>query len=338
MPHQRGLYLRVGGLVLAGLVLAVGFILFFTANRFGGKPVVFETYIRESVQGLDVGSQVRFRGVPIGRVSEIRLASAEYPRPKDSAFAAAFQLVVVRFSVDTEKLGMTPSVADAVELGLRARMAAQGITGTSYIELDFVSPQRFPGREVPWRPTYPYVPAIPSTVAQVQSAAEQFIQQLQEADLPALIANFSGLILDLRNEVEGGDVSRILQETVALLRSLRQVVEGADAPALVSELRATAAEARELLASREVRSTLTNASQAAAELRAAAARLPASLASIEQGVRAARGATTDVQAELAPILRDLRAAVGNLRDITETLRRYPSQAIFGAPPPQDGRR
>ena len=37
--------------------------------------------------------------------------------------------------------------------------------------------------------------------------------------------------------------------------------------------------------------------------------------------------------ELAPIIRDLRAAVGNLRDTTEQLRRYPSQAIFGAPPP-----
>ena len=50
-------------------------------------------------------------------------------------------------------------------------------------------------------------------------------------------------------------------------------------------------------------------------------------------MRTARGATTDLQAELAPILRDLRAAVGNLRDTTEQLRRYPSQAIFGAPPP-----
>ena len=47
----------------------------------------------------------------------------------------------------------------------------------------------------------------------------------------------------------------------------------------------------------------------------------------------ARGTTTDVKAELAPILRDLRATAGNLRDTTELLRRAPSQAIFGAPPP-----
>jgi paraquat-inducible protein B len=29
----------------------------------------------------------------------------------------------------------------------------------------------------------------------------------------------------------------------------------------------------------------------------------------------------------------MRAAVANLREATELLRRYPGQAIFGAPPP-----
>jgi paraquat-inducible protein B len=83
---------------------------------------------------------------------------------------------------------------------------------------------------------------------------------------------------------------------------------------------------------------LTNAAAAAAELRTVVARLPASITSLEGGLRTARGATTDIQAELAPILRDLRAAVGNLRDTTEQLRRYPSQAILGAPPPPPERR
>ena len=73
MPQSRGLYFRVGALVLAGLALTIGFVLFFTASRFGRGAVVYETYLRESVQGLDVGSAVRYRGVAIGRVSEIEL-------------------------------------------------------------------------------------------------------------------------------------------------------------------------------------------------------------------------------------------------------------------------
>jgi ABC-type transporter Mla subunit MlaD len=338
MPQARGLYLRVGALVLIGLALAVGFILFFTANRFGGTgSVMFETYIRESVQGLDNGSPVRYRGVAIGRVTEIGLVNAEYPRPEGSNLATAFQLVFVRFSVDTAKVGNGPSVADAIRLGLRVRIAAQGITGVNYLELDFVEPERYPPVRVPWEPRYTYIPAIPSTVAQVQNAAESLLQRLEGVDLESLIGNVVGLIADLRNQVHDGDFAQTLQEAAGLLRSLRGTTEAADLPGTMAEVRGTAAEARELLASRELRQTLANLAGASAELRSVVGRLPASLNTLDAGLRTARSATTDIQAELGPILRDLRAAVANLRDTTEVLRRNPSQALFGAPPPPPGR-
>jgi len=125
MAGSRSLHLRVGLLVVVGLALTVGFVLFFTASRLRSSSVVFETYIRESVQGLDIGSPVRYRGVGIGRVVEIGLVSAEYRRPEGEPFVGAFQLVLVRFAVDERRLGDTPSVQEAVKLGLRVRIAAQ---------------------------------------------------------------------------------------------------------------------------------------------------------------------------------------------------------------------
>ncbi|MFC7476692.1 MlaD family protein [Dankookia sp. GCM10030260] len=333
MPQARGLYLRVGALVLAGLALGVGFILFLTADRLGGDSRQFETYIRESVQGLEVGAAVRYRGVSIGRISEVGLVSAEYRRPEGDPFGAAFQLVYVRFAVDNARIGETPNVEEAVKLGLRVRIAAQGITGVNYLELDFVDPTRFPPRAVPWEPRFPYVPAIPSTVAQVQGAAEQLLQKLQAVDLPALLDNVIGLVGDLRGQVKEGDLAVTLREAADLMRTLRAAATQADVPGMVAELQGTAADARRLLASREVTQALANAAAATADLRGVTARLPASMNSLDASLRSARSATTDIQAELAPILRDLRAAVANLRDTTEQLRRYPSQAIFGAPPP-----
>lgn len=333
MPQARGLYLRVGALVLAGLALGIGFVLFLTADSLTSDNQQFETYIRESVQGLEVGAPVRYRGVSIGRVSEIGLVSAEYRRPQGDRYGAAFQLVYVRFAVDNSRIGETTSVEEAVRLGLRVRIAAQGITGVNYLELDFVDPQRFPPRAVPWEPRYPYIPAIPSTVAQVQSAAEQLLQRLQEADLPGLLENVIGLVADMRGQVRNGDLAASLHETAELMRSLRTAVEQADLSGTIAELRGTATDARRLLASREIAQVLANAAAATAELRSAAARLPGSMNTLDASLRSARSVTTDIQAELAPILRDLRAAVANLRDTTEQLRRYPSQAIFGAPPP-----
>ena len=351
MPQPRNLYLRVGLLVVVGLVLAIGFVLFFTASRFASRSAtVYETYFRESVQGLEIGAPVRYRGVAVGRVASIGLAASEYRRPEGEPFVAAFRVVVVRFSVDTQRIGDVPSVDEAIKLGLRVRIAAQGITGVNYLELDFVSPERFPlsSEPWPWTPTYTYIPAIPSTVAQVQSAAERLLQELQEADLPGLVANVAGLAQDLRAELKDGDVSQTLREAQALLRGLNAAVGQADIPGTLAEVRGFATElrgagsdVRSLLAGDEVRQALANVASASAALRTAAQRLPSSLTAIEQGVRTARGATTDLQADLVPILRDMRAAVSNLRDTTEMLRRNPSQAIFGAPPPaprEGGRR
>lgn len=345
MPQPRGLYLRVGALVVAGMALAVGFVLFLTADRFGSSNVLYETYVRESVQGLEVGGPVRYRGVAIGRVTEIGLVGAAYPRPTSDDLEAAFQLVFVRFAVDAAKVGEAPPVADAVRAGLRVRIAAQGITGVNYLELDFLDPDRFPPRTVPWEPRYPYIPAVPSTVQQVQNAAEVVLQRLQDVDLQGLIGNVIGLIADLRGQVHDGDLAIAVNEAMELLRSLRAATAGADLPAVAAELRgvlaearAVATDARGLLESREVQQVLGNVAAASAELRTAAARLPATIGAVEAAARGARGATTEVQAELGPILRDLRAAVGNLRDTTEALRRYPSQAIFGAPPPPESRR
>lgn len=351
MADSRSLHLRVGLLVVVGLALAVGFALFFTASRLTSSSVIFETYIRESVQGLDVGAPVRYRGVQIGRVTSIGLVSAQYRRPEGEPFVGAFQLVLVRFAVDERRLGDVPSMQEAVKLGLRTRIAAQGITGVNYLELDFVNPERFPPMEVPWGPEFPYVPAIPSTVAQVTSVAETLLRRLEQVDLPELIANFGRLIADLRGELDGGDLQDLLREGTATLHALRRATEGAEVPALAAELRAlaaeikaagtearaAAAEARALLAGREVKQTLGNVAAASAELRTAMQRLPASLTAIEQSLRSARGTTTDLQAEIVPLLRDLRATMANLRDTTEALRRSPSQAIFGAPPPDRGR-
>jgi ABC-type transporter Mla subunit MlaD len=333
MNPSRGLYLRVGVLVLLGGLLAVGFLVFLTAGQRGGNLARYETYVSESVQGLDVGSQVRYRGVLIGRVSEIGLASALYRRASDEAYENAFRLVVVRFQVNTDQLGMTPELDEAIRLGLRVRLSSQGISGVSYLEVDFVNPMRFPAAEINWQPRDLYVPSIPSTVNQVKTAAEDLLQQLQDADIRGLLQNTNGFIGALRRQAEDGDLARTLREAAALVATLRQAVQGADLAGTLSELRGAAAEARSLMASRDLRNTLASAARTAAELQAAAARLPGSITQLEAGLRNARSATSDVQADLAPILRDLRTTMGNLRDTTELLRRYPGQAILGAPPP-----
>lgn len=344
MARARSLYFGVGMLILTGAALAIGFVLFLTSGRLGRDAAIYETYLRESVTGLDIGASVRYRGVAIGRVTEINLVSAVYPMQGVQPNEPSYQLVLVRFAVDQVRLGSVPGLVDAVAHGLRIRLASQGITGVTYLELDITDPARAPPQVFPWLSAYPVIPSVPSTVAQVTSVAERLAQRLEGVDIEGLLSGINGLLGDLRAIAQSDDVRRTLREAAESMTAIHAAVADADLPGAVSAFRTAlrsveeAAQAlRDLAASPDIASTLTSASQAAADLRTAIARLPAAIQSLDSTIRAARTVTTDTQADLVPLLRDLRATAANLRDVTEALRRSPSQAIFGAPPPQDRR-
>ena len=72
----------VGGIDIVVLVIAVIGVILLGVGTVFEKTSLVETYIDESVQGLDVGSAVKFRGVPIGKVEKISLTSAEYATRK----------------------------------------------------------------------------------------------------------------------------------------------------------------------------------------------------------------------------------------------------------------
>lgn len=323
------LFLRVGMLALATIALAIGFILYLTAGQFGRQSDYFETYVGESIVGLDVGASVRFRGVQIGRVTEIALAAAIYDMPEARANRAAMQLVVIRFAVERAVARIT-SLDDMIAAGLRTRIASQGITGVTYLEIDILDPRRYPPIQVPWKPRYDHVPAVPSTITQVTSAAEQILRRLEALDIEALVNNAAGLMADLRRQVNGGEVAIALREASETLTELRAEIRKARFEDTAAELRdaihhlgEAGRSTQELMSSREVRDAL--------------ARIPAAVTALEQTLRTARGTTADLQADLSPLMRDLRSSVANLRDTTEALRRNPSQTLLGAPPPPPNR-
>jgi paraquat-inducible protein B len=327
-------------LVVIGIALAIGFILFLTSGGFGTRQVIFETYVRESVAGLEVGAPVRFRGVAVGRVTELGLTSVVYGVSEGGAENTANRLVLIRFALDPSRYGNSP-VEEAVRAGLRVRMASTGVTGVSYLEADFVNPERFPPIEVPWTPAFPYIPSIPSTISQVTSAAEQLMSRLSGVDLEALFGSATQLIEDLRNQVGGqGDLAVTLREAAATMTALREAIEGAELAATVRDLRTAANNiggagqaAEQLLEGPAIAGAVDNIGRAAADLRTAIARLPAVIQTLELALRSVRGTTSDAQADLGPLLRDLRATASSLRDTAEALRRSPSQSLFGQPPP-----
>ncbi|WP_376094962.1 MlaD family protein [Roseomonas sp. CCTCC AB2023176] len=335
---SRSLYLRVGMLILAAIALGVGFVLFFTANRLTRNATIYETYLRESVQGLEVGAPVRFRGVRLGQVTEISLVSIEYPPPSAAGVLQdqAYRRVLIRFAVDLSRFRELPSTEMAVENGLRVRLSSTGITGVSYLELDFVEPSRYPVEPPPWEPRYAVVPSQPSTVSQVTSAAEQLVQRVMDAPIEAILRDAAGLLSDLRGQVNDGELNRTLREVNETVVALRGAIQDAQLGALGAELRGAVTDLRAVLGGPEIRGTLRSANAALDSARVGLDRLPAAIAAVERAARAVNLAVADINGDLTPTLRDLRGAAGSLRDTTEGLRRAPAASLLApsAPAPE----
>lgn len=326
-------YLRVGVLLLAGVGLLVGAVLFLGGNQIRhGKG--YETYFRDSVQGLDVGAPVKYRGVSIGAVTTIGLSSAEYGKgAADEVQRATFRTVFVRFEIDTSRVGQPPS-PETVHEGLRARIAPQGLTGQSYVELDFANAERYPPLEVPWTPRYEYIPSIPSTLSQVQDAATVLLAKIQQVDIIGLADGVLGLVTELRGTLRDGDGHALLVQATATLRTLQVALADADVPALSTELRQTLGAARALAQGPQTRELLKTATAATDRLAQAATKLPQLIASLDAVARRADTGSADLEAGLVPLLRDARTAVAALRQTSEALRRDPGQVVLGAPPPR----
>jgi paraquat-inducible protein B len=322
----RAAYLRVGLLLLLGLAAVIGLVLFLTGNQIR-HGVRYETYFRESVQGLDVGAPVKYLGVTLGQVTEIGLVSAAYGRdaPQDLRRAAARQ-VLVRFIIDPSRLGRVPDAETAIRLGLRVRLATQGLTGLTYLELDFVDPVRFPVEQVPWAPQETYIPSMPSTITQVQVQAEALLDKLNRVDLDKITTSLQTVLDDTHTQLTSGDLHQTLTQATATLLAAQEAIKGADLPALSADLRNT-------IGGKQTKDMLAATAQAAERLSTAAARLPPLIDALQATIRRADAGTSDLAASLQPILRDAQTTVANLRDTSEALRQYPAQVLLGSPPP-----
>nr|HEN5515944.1 MCE family protein [Legionella pneumophila] len=136
------------GLLSAGLWLSVGF------NQ--KEYTSYTVYLKESVSGLSVESPVKFNGVQVGYVKEIKLNKND-PRQ-------------VELLLNIEK--STP-----ITTSTSATLITQGITGVTYVGLSAGSSELTPLRKMPGEP-YPVIPSKPSLLNQLDAVLKEVAENV----------------------------------------------------------------------------------------------------------------------------------------------------------------
>lgn len=317
-------YFKLGSFVIAGALLGLGALLAMGVGRSLKKPLLLETYLDQSVQGLEVGSTVRYRGVQVGTVHTISFSRDRYEYGKPAAEQKSYILIEVAVADYATQPHGRAAFLDQLQAdvarGLRFRLNAQGITGLSYLELDFVDPERNPPLPVSWTPENPYVPSAPGTLTKLLSAVEQVFRKLEDVDLERVLTNLNRLLSTTEAEIRGAGMSRVAEQATNLLL----------------ELRATNESLQSILAQpkwRELPVTAHTTLEALRE-RVNSLDLRGSIERLEAGLSSAQAFFAGKEPDLAVTLANLRAISENLRAITEAARAYPAGFLLGAPPPR----
>ncbi len=342
----RSSHFKLGIFVIAGLTLAAIVIVIFGAGRLFQQKVMMETYIDESVQGLDVGSPVKRRGVRVGSVQSIDFVSSEYrPSGKKGDFSPYGRYVLVKFSIRPDAFAgrggesIQQQLDRLIGQGLRVRLASQGLTGTAYLEADYLDPERNPPLKIAWEPENYYLPSAPSVISRYSQSLDEVTRELQKVDIAAIARHLDAALVSLASVAREAKVGELRQQAGTLLSDLQETSSGIRSVAGGAALRSTLGELHDLaatlnaaLSDSDLKGTLTNLHQTSATL---VEDLPATLARLQQTARRADNLLSRQQQNIEVTMENLRVMSANLREVTETAKRYPAQLLFGRPPEPD---
>ncbi len=337
---KLGLFIIIGTLLVLGTAAVLG-----AGALWREATIPAETYFNESVQGLDVGAPVKFRGVQIGRVKSIGFLSKRYDPKGDTGRYVLVGMALTEKTMEDflNDRDIETTVPKLVEQGLRVRMTTQGLTGIGYLEVNFFDPKSNPKLPLSWEPETLYIPSAPSTLSRLESAFDsisRLFKKLEGTDFKSLINTIQSFVQSLDKALQEADVSTLgeligqnLTELRGILHRVNSLLSTPEADTIIPDASAGASAARRILENNEqdLRKFMRSARDAATkfdraattldnfldnpQLHKGADKLPETLDNVQQASMEIRKAAV----QLKRLLRSLDELVINERDDVSSL-------------------
>jgi len=292
-------YAAVGGFVLLVTLIAALFVYWYSDTREHRSYNRYEIYFDGSVSGLERGGSVRYLGVSVGRVVDLRID------PRD---ASRVQVIV---DIDST----TPISKQTV-----AELQLQGVTGLLYIDL---LQSRGQPPSVAASLKYPVIGSTPSRF-------DTFLASLPEvvASAAEVVNRANRLLSDTNIEAVTTSLADVQRAASGLPQTVR------DANTLIADLRGATAElAASAKTARTVVGTVAPQLQGTVErFRVVADNLANATEQLDQSITENR---SDLRAfihtglpEVERFLREGREAAQQIKELSVSLKQNPSQLLY----------
>ena len=310
-----------GTFVIGSVVLIVAALLTLRACNVFPRPGHFTAYFNESVQGLDVGSAVKLRGVPLGRVKSIRVQYDEKTRQSQVVVLAELnQNKVADDAGHLIQLTDRATLQRLIDQGLRAKIDLVGITGLQFVELDFFDPQEFPAPHAASDAEYPVVPTLRSGMSELVENLSKIAGNLNKVDFAGLSQELKSLLATVNQQAGGLDLKKMVATVTSAASSIDALAGSAEAKSAFANLNKTATDVQGLVAKLD-----TQVEPVSAEL----VRSLHSFHDAAQSVQKLVGPQSGLGDETVKALRQLTQTAESLQELADFLERNPNALITG---------
>lgn len=314
--ETRASYVAVGLFIIVLAVGAAGFTIWLGNISLDRSVVRYVINFSDSVSGLTEGSAVRYQGVPVGNVSDIRI------NPDDPQEIQTFIEIEPDLPIKTDSY---------------AQLQLAGITGQQYIEITGgtagADPLPVPPEGVPEIPSRPSTFAaitdeLPNIIEQVNTALTRLNNALSEDNVAALNTTLDNIssISSTANDL----VTDTREEMLALVRNAGGFVE----EARIDLARLSDGANQVLVTANQEVSEAGDAVQAATQTITSSAEAFSGVASqTSQLVAGARPGLIDFSQyglfEFTLLIEELRQLARNFNRIIDQIERNPTEFFFG---------
>jgi paraquat-inducible protein B len=319
----------IGAFVFGAIVIAIGAVLFFgSANLFARKQL-FETYFQQTVNGLAVGSNVKYKGVTVGKVTRVQLK-----------FQGADEAPVVRviYEINTDNLlnkyGLSIDLSDrkrhekAIDNGFRAKLDFESlISGQLFIALDF------------------YKDAAAPVLHANDNNVDIFEIPPQPSDIDAILADLTKAI----GNIGSVDFASLAKELQGVLKSADAAIVSLHLDQLGPSIDKAANSISNLANGDQVKGALVSVRESFDQLTATLKSLNPAVGDLKPTLDQAKSALTNLQkstAQLDQILKpdsslryqldsslsEISSAATAIQQLSDFLQRHPNSILFGRKP------
>jgi phospholipid/cholesterol/gamma-HCH transport system substrate-binding protein len=291
----------IGLFVVMGVLIGAVLIVWLSASKYFQKGPVYAAYFNESVQGLQMDSAVKYRGVDVGNVEKIRVA------PDNKLIE-----ILMKINLRGEKTRE-----------LVAQLRSAGITGLVFIELDQKDPKdpkdpRAPdlSPKIEFATEYPVIASRPSDITMFLSSLERILTGVKTIDFKGISNQIHTTVTAINKILTGENADHITKNIDSITAKLdtiagdiqRLTAENGSITNILGETKGFLTDGRAFI------NTARDELQSAGSL-----------------INGLDGNSRSLAVDLKIVSENLRRASDSLNTLLEQLDNSPSQVIFSNP-------